>query len=252
MTMSSLSAASPLASISRFHVVMATLFAAVAILGFVPTFWWKLADGSFAAPPIYHIHGLLVTCWFLFYLTQTLLAAQGRIHAHRMWGMAGIALFSAMSCSVLGVLVTTTNVQTLHGDGDASRQFAAVGFFGLLLLTGLFVTAIARVGRPDIHQRLMLVLMSGMMAPAIGRIFILAMGVGGDGSPPVEVTVVPTLIANLPVLAAMAHDRRSIGHVHPAYKYAGAAVLAEAMLVVPIARTSGWMNFAQWLQHLAG
>jgi len=228
------------------------MFAAIAFAGFVPTFWWKLANGSFAAPPIYRIHGILLSSWVLFYLMQTLLVARGRFHAHRMWGMAGIALFSAMCCSILAVMATTMNMQSIKGHGDGSRQFAAVTFFGLLMMIGLFALAVARVRRPDVHKRLMLVLMSGMMTPAIARVFLMLMGASGDGPPPLELSVAPALIANLPVLAAMAHDRRSIGYIHPTYVHAGAVVLAETILVIPLARTSGWMGFAQWLQGIAG
>jgi len=240
------------ATVSRFYVAMAMMFFAIAFAGFVPTFWWKLANGTFAAPALYRIHGALLTCWFIFYLMQTLLAARGRLHAHRMWGMAGIALFSAMCCSILAVMVTAMNMQSLNGHGDSSRQFAAVTFCGLLMMIGLFALAIGRVRRPDVHKRLMLVLMSGMMTPAIARVFLMLMGAGGDGPPPLEMSIAPALIANLPVLAAMVHDRRSIGYIHPTYVHAGAVVLAETILVIPLARTSGWMGFAQWLQGVAG
>jgi len=55
----------------RFYQTMAWVFVAIAFGGFIPTYWLKLMDGSFAGKPILHIHGFMLFAWVLFYAVQT-------------------------------------------------------------------------------------------------------------------------------------------------------------------------------------
>src|SRR5436190_7654361 len=75
-----------------FYVWMAAAFVIVAFGGFSPTYWAPVAAGTFKAPPIIHIHGMLMFTWVCFYFLQTALVATGRTLNHRNWGLAGIAL----------------------------------------------------------------------------------------------------------------------------------------------------------------
>jgi hypothetical protein len=63
---------------SYFYVWMAVVCALVAIGGFAPTYWTKIAAGSFHGPTIIHLHGFLLFSWVCFYLLQTTLVATGR------------------------------------------------------------------------------------------------------------------------------------------------------------------------------
>src|ERR1700730_16833466 len=81
---------------SPFYLWMAGIFVIVAFGGFTPTFWAKLATGTFHAPPIFYIHGLLLSAWTCFFFAQTALVASRRTLDHRAWGLAGIALFTAL------------------------------------------------------------------------------------------------------------------------------------------------------------
>ncbi len=84
-----------------FYVWMAGAFLLIAFGGFTPTYWAKVAAGTFHAEPIIHIHGILLFTWTCFFFVQTALVASGRILDHRAWGLAGISLFSIMMCSIL-------------------------------------------------------------------------------------------------------------------------------------------------------
>ena len=46
-----------------FYFYMAISCAAVAFLGFAPTYWIPVAQGTFRANPIVHIHGLAFFAW---------------------------------------------------------------------------------------------------------------------------------------------------------------------------------------------
>ena len=66
-----------------FYVKMAVGYLIVAFGGFIPTYWAKVATGTFRAPPILHVHGMLLFSWVCFYFFQTWLVARGRTMDHR-------------------------------------------------------------------------------------------------------------------------------------------------------------------------
>src|SRR5882757_1244923 len=178
---------------------MAGVFVLIAFGGFTPTYWARMATGTFQAPPIVHIHGFLLFSWTLFYFLQTALVATGRTSSHRSWGLAGIALFSVLVCSIVATRITVMNLQDARGFGDAGRRFSAVVFVALPLMIGLFAAAIANVRRPEVHKRLMYVLMASMMTPAVARVFLTFLAPAGaaDGPPPPFVSIPPGLVATL-------------------------------------------------------
>jgi hypothetical protein len=240
----------------RFHLWMAGVFLLIAFGGFTPTYWAKVATGTFSAPPITHVHGMVLFTWTLFYFLQTALIAAGRLSAHRAWGLVGIALFSVVICSIIVTRVVVMRQQDALGFGDASRQFSAVSFCALPLMIGLFALAIANVRRPEIHKRLMFVLMAAMMTPATARVFLTLLAPAGaadsGGPPPVFVSVPPAIVAALLIVVAIVYDWRTRGRPHKIYLYAGAAVVLETILVVPVSTTQAWMSTARFLESLGG
>jgi hypothetical protein len=239
----------------RFYLWTAGIFVLIAFGGFTPTYWARLASGTFHAPPILHVHGFLLFSWTLFYFLQTALVASGRTPSHRAWGLFGIALFSVMICSIIATRVTLLKLEDAHGVGEAGRRFSAVALTALPLMIGFFAAAIANVRRPEIHKRLMYVLMASMMTPAIARVFLTLLappGVAEGGPPPPFVAVPPALVAFLMIIVAIVYDWRTRGRPHKVYIYGGALVLLQTLLVVPISGTQAWMSFAGSLEHLFG
>jgi hypothetical protein len=239
----------------RFYLWTAAVFVLIAFGGFTPSYWARVFTGNFQAPPILHVHGILLFSWTLFYLLQTYLAASGRIASHRAWGLFGISLFSVLVCSIIATKITLLNLDDAHGMGDASRRFSAVSFLALPLMIGLFATAIANIRKPETHKRLMYTLMSCMMTPAIARVFLAFLAPAGatlSGPPPVFVAVPPALVAFLMIIVAMVYDWRMLGRPHKVYIYGGGALLLETFLEVPISGTQTWLNIARLLQHVAG
>lgn len=238
-----------------FYVWMGVAFVAIAVLGFVPSYWARVATASFDGPRILHVHGPVLTAWVLFYLVQAWLVARGRTIDHRDWGQAGIALFTLVICTILATQLAILQRADLAGYGDAARRFAAVPLLGVPVMVGLFAAAIAFVRRPDIHRRLMVVLMAGFMSPAIARMFIFFLVPGGSAAgppPPPIFAVPPSLIAILLVVVGMVRDWRTIGRVHHAYVWGALVLLVETLLVPPIASTTAWMAMMHGFEGLAG
>jgi len=238
---------------SRFYLGMAILFALIGFLGFTPTYWSKLATGSFGGNPILHIHGALFFGWTLLYITQTWLVASGRTVNHRALGLLGISWFTAMAIAVVLANINAIKVAQAMGFGDAAARFSAVSLLSLGLMICIFVLAIANVNRPEMHKRFMILFMIPMMQAALARVFMVIMPPppGAIGPPPIFVSLPPGAVACLLLLIPIIHDWRTRGRPHPVYLI-GLPVLALQMIsAVPIGNSAGWIAFANALAGLA-
>jgi FtsH-binding integral membrane protein len=239
----------------RFYLWTAILFVLIAFGGFIPSYWARIGAGDFHPPPIMHIHGVLLFTWTLFYLAQAAWAASGRIPTHRAWGTAGIALFTLVVCSIVILRITIIRLDDARGFGDASRRFSAVAFCTLPVMIGIFALAIAKVRRPEVHKRLMYVLMSGLMIPALARVFLATLappGASAGGPPPPFVALPPACVAALLVVVGIVYDWRRGIRPHKSYVYGGLAMFLINFVAVFVAGTQTWMGTARWLQSLGG
>jgi hypothetical protein len=245
-------------SARRFHFYMAAAFFATGFIGFAPTYWMPLLKGVIHLPPILHLHAALFYGWLLLYLGQSWLACSGQIARHREWGMAGVALASGMFFVGIGAAINTVKRSEAFSaaSADAARRFLVVSVTGAIVFAVLFALAVVYVKKPEIHKRLMLVATASLLQAALGRWFALALApnqiaTGGITPPPVAATILPGLLSNLFIVAAMIHDRRRRGSVHPVYWAAGGAVLAVQVLRVPVSSTDAWLAFSNWLVSFA-
>jgi ABC-type multidrug transport system fused ATPase/permease subunit len=238
-----------------FYLWMAGAFILVAFGGFVPTYWAPVVAGTFRAPPIIHVHGMLMFAWTLFYFSQTALVATGRTMDHRSWGLAGISLFTVIACAILVGQMAVLKHNDALGTGDAARRFSAVTLCAWPVMVSLFTLAIVNIKRPEVHKRLMVLLMAAMMTPAIARVFLTFLappGAAAAGPPPPFVSIPPALVADLFIVVAIVRDWRKFGRPHPVYLYGGAVLLAQQVLTVPFAATPTWMAIARAYESLAG
>ncbi|MGI4879677.1 MAG: hypothetical protein ACRYG4_19550 [Janthinobacterium lividum] len=239
----------------RFYVGMAAVFVLIAFGGFIPTYWAKVATGTFHGAPIYHLHGLVLFSWTLYYFVQTALVAAGRTLDHRNWGLLGIALATAICFTVVLAEITTMRAADAAGFGDAARRFEAISFVGIIVFATLFIAAIVNIRRAEWHKRLMIMAVIPMMHAAMARVFLtlLAPPHAADGPPPpLFVTVPPGLTVDLLLVAAMIYDWRTRGRVHPAYLVGVPFVVASQLLIPAIGDSAAWMTAARALEGLMG
>lgn len=247
-------------TVSRFYVTMASIFVAIAFSGFFATYWLQVARGTFTGNPMLHLHGLLFSLWNLFFLSQALLVANGRLRNHRTWGLLGISLATAMLFAGMIVAVDGLQARLEAGYGNAAKAFTIVPISGILLFATLVAAAIVNLRRPEWHKRLMLVATAGILQAALARFFFLAATGGGGpglrpgiGPPlPIERTMVPGFIVLGLIAAAMIHDHRSHGRVHPAYWWGfGASVLVQIARPL-LGNTQAWYAVADFLVRFNG
>lgn len=246
------------ARVGRFYVWMAGVCVAVAFTGFAETYWLQLPVGTFVGAPLLHLHAALFSSWTLLLLSQTWLAANGRLDHHRAWGMAGISLATAML--LVGVATAVVNMtERLPRDGDSARAFLIVPLTAIGGFAVFFAAAVANLRRPEWHKRLMLLATFSVLQAAVARFFFLAKTGGGPGlrpgllpPPPPMVAVMGGLTVDLLIVAGMVYDWRTRGRPHPAYLIGGAALLASQLLRTPISRTQAWYAFTDSLARFAG
>lgn len=231
-----------------FYVWMAGLCTFIAFGGFAATYWLQLAAGTFVGSPILHVHGLVFSAWPLLLLSQTILAANGRMEHHRAWGVFGVALATAMVFLGLTVAIRGLNARLAAGDGDVERAFMLMPLGAITIFAGLFIAAIVNVKRPEWHKRLILAATCAVLFASVGRVgFLVATHGGGPGMrpglapPPSFQTVAPDgVLMSLVLMIGVIYDWRTRGRPHPAYLVAIGVFLTHALVGPIISHTQGW------------
>ncbi len=231
---------------------MALACAAVAFLGFAPTFFLPLAAGKFSAPPSVLIYGIVFFAWSLYFVYQARLPAAGKVARHRSVGLIGVSLATAMT--IFGFIAGVTSMQRAAavGQTDAGIAFSIVPWSGILFFAVVFALGIAMVRRPEVHKRLMLLAGISILDAAVARWFLTFLAPPGPpGPPPVAVTIPPAFVAYLLLVVAIVHDWRSRGRPHAVYVIGGIALVAVKLLNLPISESHAWHAFAGGILAMA-
>ena len=256
-------------SVSRqFYFTMALTCLAIAVLGFMPTYFVPMAQGRFKAEPLVHIHGVVLFSWMALFCAQTWLVAQGKTVAHRTWGVLGVAIATAMLFVVTAVVSLRIAQASLAGQPEGLahhvRAFAWVSIGGIGFFIAAFVLAIINVKRPETHKRLLLLGTISLLGAPIARWFqtflappagpppVLPPGLPVVGAPPVFVAVAPSLIGDILLFIAIWVDWRTRGRPHPVYLIGGALLLLLHLTEVPVANSPAWQAIATAIGHIAG
>lgn len=234
------------ASRNPLYLGTAVTMAALAFVGFAPSYWVPMAAGTLALNPVIHVHGALFFLWTLYFVAQTALVAGGRRAWHRRLGLLGIALAALMVLS--GVFVQITNLRAgLAGPApEIARAVAGLGFSAMLMFTTFVALAIANVKRPEIHRRLMVLASFAIIGAAVVR---LAGWVGGGALP--ERVLLGTLAVDGLLVAVVLLDRKVAGRSHPVWVAGGLFLVVNQVLRAVIVDTAPWIEFTDWLATLA-
>jgi hypothetical protein len=174
------------------YVIMAALFVATALAGFVPASLFKVtamqAGERAWFPPVAHVHAALMGTWLLLLLLQAWLMATGRRAAHWKIGAAGLAVVPAMV--IAGAMLVIPTHEQLAGAlaaappaGGRFRLLSSPETASNILLAQLrmgivFVASVAwaltvRRTNPGVHKRLMFLGTAALLPPAFARIAFL-------------------------------------------------------------------------------
>lgn len=218
-----------------FFFSAAVAIAATVIAGFGA--FALLGVSSFGAPWWVHVHGVSFMAWVGIYLTQNFLILKGRTSEHRRLGRVG-AWWAAWMVLIGLVLTPVTLAVGRVPPFFTPAHFLALDWVNVVCFAGLVTAAIRLRKRTDWHRRLMLCATICVIAPALGRLLILA-GVTASWS------IVSMLL--MYVALAMAADRVIRGRVHPAYLWGFGAIFAMIPLITLLAGFPPLVALAQQL-----
>jgi hypothetical protein len=210
--------------------------ALVIFVGFAPTYYLKGTFGTPVLSPLYHLHGLLFTCWMLLLVAQPALIAVRRTDVHRRVGAAGAMLAAAMTVAALAVTLDLGR-RGAAPPGVPPLAFLVVPFSGVIVFPALIGAALVWRRTPEIHKRLMLIGTLELVTAGLGRWPLLA-SLGPLASFGLtDVFLLPLLV----------NDRVTRGRFHPATIWGGGFLIASQVLRIAISGTQTWLAFARWL-----
>lgn len=230
-------AATRLRSERIFYGAMALAMLAAVFYGFARTYYLMAYTGAPPLSPLVHLHGIVFTAWFLFFLLQTSLVAIGRTDVHRVTGLFGAVLAAAVI--VIGPMVAIeaglTPRRAMVALGVDARGFLAYPLTIIVLFAAFVGLALANRRRPDVHKRLMLLATIAMTVPALAR-WQLPVGLPGPIS--------AMLVSDLFLAAACLFDWRTRGRVHPVLVWGGLLYLVSQPLRAMLAHSQAWRDVA--------
>lgn len=222
----------------RLYTWAAVLALLVTFAGFARTYYLKLA---FDTPPLtvlLHVHGIVMTSWFVLFAVQARLVAGGRTDLHRRIGVAGALL--AVAVLVAGTTVAIVGARLGHAPpGPPPLVFLVVPLGDMAVFAVLVGAALWFRRRSDVHKRLMLLASVGLLTAPIARIPLPALQERG------LVAFFLTTIAL--VLACVAWDTLRNRRLHPAFALGALFVALSWPLRLALSQTPQWQQFAQWL-----
>lgn len=192
---------------TRFFVVMAVVMSAIIVAGFSLNI--AMGRSSFDLPLAYHVHGVIFMGWIALYLAQHMTIARGNIALHRRVGWLAwlwIPLMLAAGALIMVVTMRRTGGPFLF----AQNEFFISNMFALLTFGWLALWALRRQRHTGWHRRLMLVAMSVLTGPGLGRLLPTPLFMPHAWTTLILITFV------FPIIGMIA-DKRRLGHVHPAY-----------------------------------
>lgn len=169
------------------YVIMAAFFIAIVFVGFIPDSLGKIALVQAGHrppfPPILHIHAVLMGTFLLLLLTQTTLAALGKLQFHRPLGLAAFVLVPALVIvgfvlvpTVYHGLIASLNAAPPAAQAEIRKVIPVVDDIMLLQIRiGLlfpFLVAIgisARKSDSGLHKRLMILAITPALGAALNR-----------------------------------------------------------------------------------
>jgi len=214
----------------------------VVFAGFARTYYLKLAFGTPPISVLLHVHGIVMSLWFVLFVVQTRLVATGHTGLHRRLGMFGALL--AVAVLVLGSTVAITGARLGHAPpGPPPLVFLAIPLGDMLVFAILVGAALWFRRRSDVHKRLMLLACVGLLTAPIARIPWAPLQQGG---------IVAFFLVTLALVAAcVVWDSVVHRHLHPAFAWGAALVVLSWPLRLALSQTPQWQDFAGWLAHQA-
>ena len=231
----------------RFLAVGGLAAFAVVFAGFARSYFLKTLFGTPALPWLLHLHGFLMTSWFVLFFVQVRLVAAHRVDLHRKLGVAAAVVAGLMV--IVGFTVarraTIRDLQSPPGGGPPPLQFMGLIMFALVAFGILVGAALLLRRRRDYHQRLMLLSCLSIVNPGLARIpleqvpFVSFLKTGG----PLGLFGLDLLL----IYACIAYDTWRHRRLHPAFTGALLVVIQDVPLMGMFLASPLWKHIGTWV-----
>lgn len=205
----------------------------VAALGFGKSFYLRPMSEQAPLPTYLVVHGVVMTLWYLFFLSQAILAQRGSLAMHRRLGIAGVALAAGVvvtgASAHLGIVPRMQALGHLQSADDFALgvAFALEGLASLLPFIVLIALAVWLRRNSASHKRLMYWALAWTLGPALSNTRPL-----GQFLDSLVVPHLPFFPFDLLWFAALlVYDWRTLGRIHPV-TWLGFVLLALHFLVI--------------------
>jgi hypothetical protein len=226
----------------RFYSYALICAAVVLFAGFARTYFLKTFFETPSLYPLLHVHGFVMTSWFLLFGIQTWLVEARRTDLHRRLGVFGVILAALML--IFGAIVVTINVREGRVPDAASIPVILSLSYANLLVFGLFVgAAIYFRRRSEFHKRLMLLATLNLLSAAINRIPLDFIESGG--------LLAVFGLLDLFILICVVYDTARHRRLHPAFAWGALFSLLWPGLAIVWGGSSAGSRFATWILNRA-
>jgi hypothetical protein len=211
------------------------------LAGFARSYYLKAFFATPVLPTLLHLHGAILTLWFVLFFVQVRLVAVRRVDLHRLLGTYGAVLAVLVLWVSSAVAIQATRRDYLADPhSDAALSFLAFLLLGELLSFASFVSiGLLLRRRPEIHKRLMLLGSCCLLGAPVIRIplhFIQTLNLWG----------IIGIHDSVPI-AFILYDTIRTRRLHPAFLWGGITFLLVNPTLMFVSKTEVWIGFAKWL-----
>ncbi len=222
--------------------VVATISAIVVFIGFSRSYFLRPLFRDTPLERALHLHGAVMTLWFLLFAVQVSLVAKGRAVLHRRLGVAGAMLAALLS--VLAFLITVYSAKQV-GDFRPPTPFLGLVLISFIPFPILVVGAIYYRRRSGIHKRLMLLATVSILGAALVRF---PLNFSEPGAAIFMLGGTDALILGSILFDTVKHRR-----LHPAFAMGTLCVLVFQLAAALLAPSDAWATGLAWLtEHIPG
>jgi len=225
----------------RLFLIAAIGFPLLVFIGYFKSYYFSaFFDVRPVANALVHAHGIVMSLWVVYFVTQVALIRSKNVKLHKRMGMAGIALAALVVVVGLATAYDAQLVRHSAPPGNDPHEFFILPVGDMLLFVVYFAAAIYYRKRPLEHKSLMLMTAINFAPAALFRI------------PVVPENYTPLFAFGIPALMAILY-LAWLKVKHGKFNRAFVAAILLYLIALPLpfrmalAETQIWHQFAAWI-----
>ncbi len=149
----------------------AIVFPLLVLIGYFKTYYFmNFFDAIPIASALVHAHGVVMTIWVIYFVSQVYLIRSKNVKLHMTMGMAGVALAAIVVIVGMATAYDFSLVRKVSPGGMNPYGFFIFPFGDMVMFVLFFAGAIYFRKRPAEHKSLMLMTAINFLPAAISRI----------------------------------------------------------------------------------